>query len=61
MNGAELARKYGRDGRSLRNLLRANPELMPGHVHGTHYEIYEADEERIRGHAGFAGVARAKS
>jgi hypothetical protein len=58
MNGAEMARKHARDGLSLRNLLRAHPELVPGHVYKALYRIYEDDEKRIMSHSGFAGVRR---
>jgi hypothetical protein len=58
MNAEEMARKHGRQGLSLRNLLRANPTLTPGHVYRAPYEIYEDDEKRIMGHPGFGGVRR---
>lgn len=57
MNAEEMARKHGRDGLALRNLLRANPELTPTHVHRTPYEITAADEQRILAHPDYADVA----
>jgi len=30
MDAEEMAREHGKDGLSLRNLLRANPKLTPG-------------------------------
>lgn len=56
MNAEEMARKHGKDGLSLRDLLRANAKLTPGHVYRTPYEIYEADEKRIMSDPGYAGV-----
>jgi hypothetical protein len=61
MNAEEMARKHGRDGLSLRNLLRANPKLTPGHVYRARYAIYENDEKRIVKHPGFAGIDRRKT
>jgi hypothetical protein len=58
MNGEEMALKHGKDGLSLRNLLRANPTLTPGHVYRTPYEIHKDGEKRIVDHPGFAGVRR---
>jgi hypothetical protein len=56
MNAEEMARKHGKDGLSLRDLLRANPKLTPGHVYRARYEIYQEDEVRIKHHPRFAGV-----
>jgi hypothetical protein len=61
MNAEEMARKHGKDGLALRNLLRANPNLTPGHIYRTRYEIYENDEKRIKSHPGFAGMDRRKT
>lgn len=56
LNAEEMARKHSKDGLSLRNLLRANPALAPGHVYRTRYEIYGTDEKRIMSHPDFAEV-----
>jgi hypothetical protein len=61
MNAEEMARKNGKDGLALRNLLRANPNLTPGHIYRTRYEIDENDEKRIVSHPGFAGLDRRKT
>jgi hypothetical protein len=58
MNAEEMAHKHGRQGLSLRNLLRANPTLMPLHVYRTPYEIYENDEKLILAHPDFGAVRR---
>jgi hypothetical protein len=58
MNGEEMALKHGKDGLALRNLLRSNDELVPGHSYWTPYEIYAEDERRIISHPSFAAVHR---
>src|SRR5580700_12055775 len=38
-SAAEMARKHGRQGLSLRDLLRADPSLVPGHAWNERYVI----------------------
>jgi hypothetical protein len=54
-----MARKHGRDGLSFRDLLRANPSLVPGHAWKDRYVIDRATEKRILAHRDFAAVRRA--
>lgn len=54
-----MARKHGRDGLSLRDLLRANLDLVPGHDPHERYVIDRETEARILAHPGFAFVRRA--
>lgn len=59
MNGAEMARKHARDGRSFRAFLRKRKDqLVLDHVPHEHYRIYEDDEKRILSHRNFAAVRR---
>ena len=53
INAEELARKYGRDDRQLRAMLRAHPDLTPGHQHGQRYQIDTDAEARIVNHPKF--------
>lgn len=61
LNAEDLARKHGRDGMSLHNLLRANPQLVPRHTYRTRYEIEPIIEASIIGHPGFTAVRRRKT
>jgi hypothetical protein len=57
-SAAEMARKHRCHGLSLRNLLRANPDLVPGHAPNERYVIDQEIEARIIGHPDFAAVRR---
>jgi hypothetical protein len=46
ITAAELARILRIDGKQLRDVLRAHPELVPGHAWGEHYRI---DRQTQRG------------
>ena len=54
-----MARRHGRQGLSLRDLLRANPSLVPGHAWKERYVIDRETEARILAHPDFASVRRA--
>ena len=43
---------------ALRNMLRAHPELTPGHEHGDDYRIDSDAEARIVSHPEFQGLTR---
>jgi hypothetical protein len=51
-----MARKHGRQGLPLRDLLRANLDLVPGHAPNERYVIDRETEARILAHPGFAAV-----
>ena len=50
INAAELARRLKVNGKHLRDVLRAHPELVPGHLPNEHYRIDRQTEQRIRQH-----------
>jgi len=54
----DMARKHGLDGLSLRDLLRANPSLTPGHRDNDDYQITPAIERAIMAHPAFQGVKK---
>jgi hypothetical protein len=58
VNAEQLAEKHGVQGLALRNLLRAHPELTPGHEWHEHYRIDAATEDRIVSHPEFQGLPR---
>jgi hypothetical protein len=58
INAEELAEKHGVQGLALRNMLRAHPELTPGHEHGDDYRIDSDAEARIVSHPEFQGLTR---
>lgn len=47
---AELARRLNVDGKRLRDVLRAHPGLVPGHLPNEHYRIDPQAEQAIRHH-----------
>jgi hypothetical protein len=53
MNAEELAEKHGVQGLALRNMLRAHPDLTPGHHWHEHYRIDVEVETRIVAHPEF--------
>jgi hypothetical protein len=58
INAEALAEKYGIQGLALRNMLRANPELVPGHVWHEQYRIDAVTEARIVSHPEFQTLRR---
>ncbi|MGA2927081.1 MAG: hypothetical protein ABSG43_13975 [Solirubrobacteraceae bacterium] len=50
ITAAELARRLEVDGKRLRDVLRAYPELTPGHLPNEHYRIDQHAEQAIRAH-----------
>jgi hypothetical protein len=58
INAEQLAEKHGVQGLALRNLLRAHPELTPGHEWHEHYRIDAETEALIVGHPEFQGLPK---
>ena len=58
MTAEDMARKFGLDGLSLRNMLRHNPSLTPDHRHGEEYEITPEVERAIIAHPAFQDVKK---
>lgn len=58
LNAEQLAEKHGVDGLALRNMLRAHPELTPGHERHEHYRIDAEVEARIVAHPEFQGLPK---
>ncbi len=58
MTAEDMARKFGVDGLSLRNMLRHNPSLTPDHRHGEEYEITPEIERTIIAHPAFQDVKK---
>lgn len=58
INAEQLAEKRGVQGLALRNLLRAHPELTPGHEWHRHYRIDAETEARIVSHPEFQGLLK---
>jgi hypothetical protein len=58
INAEELTEKHGVQGLALRNLLRARPELTPGHEWHEHYRIDAEVEARIVAHPEFQGLPK---
>jgi hypothetical protein len=50
ISAAELARRLAVDGKRLRDVLRAHPDLVPGHPPNEHYRIDREAEQAIRRH-----------
>jgi hypothetical protein len=58
INAEELAEKHGVQGLALRNMLRAHPDLTPGHQWHEHYRIDAEVEARIVAHPEFRGLPK---
>lgn len=58
INAEELAEKHGVQGLALRNMLRAHPDLTPGHHWHEHYRIDAEAEARIVAHPEFQGLPK---
>jgi hypothetical protein len=58
MTGEDMARKYVVQGLALREMLRAHPELTPGHEWHERYRIDAETEARIVAHPDFQGLPR---
>lgn len=58
INAEELAEKHGVQGLALRNMLRAYPDLTPGHHWHEHYRIDAEVEARIVAHPEFQGLPK---
>lgn len=58
INAEQLADKHGVQGLALRNMLRAHPELTPGHEWHEHYRIDAEIEARIVAHPEFQGLPK---
>jgi hypothetical protein len=58
INAEELAEKHGVQGLALRNMLRAHPDLTPGHHWHEHYRIDAEVEARIVAHPEFQGLPK---
>ena len=58
INAEALAEKFGIKGLALRNMLRAHPELVPGHVWHEQYRIDAETEARIVSHPEFQTLRR---
>ena len=53
INAEQLAENHGVQGLALRNLLRAHPEMTPGHDWHEHYRIDAETEAGIVSHPAF--------
>jgi len=58
INAEALAEKFGIQGLALRNMLRAHPELVPGHVWHEQYRIDAETEAGIVSHPEFQALRR---
>ena len=58
INADELAEKHGVQDLALRDMLRDNPDLVPGHQWTEPYRIDPEAEARIVSHPEFPGLPR---
>lgn len=56
-NGRQMADRLGVNPKSLRAVIRRH-KLVPGHVHGTHYELSPEDCARIAAHPAVRALPR---
>jgi hypothetical protein len=58
MNAEQMAEKHDLDGLALRNMLRDDPDLTPGHRFRGHYRIDAETEARIMRQPKFQGLRK---